>query len=152
MRTSLVRLCLPVLLAGVVAVAPAAPAAASCALPAPSSAVVFTGTVTAVADDGRVATVRTDDGRVVQVVGTPDRSAAATSVDRRFAVGARYEFHPLNDAPPYQDNACTATRQVGADPDGMPRWLVPAAIGAIIALATVTIVVVARRRRVMPPS
>ena len=48
----------------------AAPANASCAFPAKTSAYHFTGTVTAVENAGRTATVRTDDGRTVIVRGT----------------------------------------------------------------------------------
>jgi hypothetical protein len=79
-----------------------------------------------VASNGRVATVRTDDGRTVLVIGTPDPGAQATSVDRTFAVGARYEFHPVNDAPPYQDNACTATHEIArGTTSGVPGWCYP---------------------------
>jgi hypothetical protein len=50
-----------------------------------------------------------------------DEPNAATSVDRTYRAGAKYEFHPLNDTSPYQDNACTATHLIGAnspDPSG----------------------------------
>jgi hypothetical protein len=50
-----------------------------------------------------------------------DEPNAATSVDRTYEVGAKYEFHPLNDTSPYRDNACTATHLIGAsspDPSG----------------------------------
>jgi hypothetical protein len=131
-------------------VLPAAPASGSCVASVPTSAVVFTGTVTAVDLDARVATVRTDDGRVVQVVGSPDPTAVATSVDRRFVVGSRYEFHPTNDTSPYQDNACTATRQLGrAEPGGGPGWLVTVVVGTLAVVAAVIVggLVVARERR-----
>lgn len=96
-----------------------APAAASCVLPPQKSSHAFTGTVTAVAWDGRVASVTTDDGETVEVRGTEATAASATSVDRTYQVGARYEFHPLNDASPYWDNACTATHKIaGAAPAG----------------------------------
>ncbi len=87
------------------------PAYASCAGPPEPSPYAFTGTVVETDAGGRVATVLTDDGREVDVVGTPDRSGV-TSVDREYAVGGRYEFHPHNEASPYQDHLCTATRQL----------------------------------------
>lgn len=107
-------------------------AQASCAREPEPSPHAFTGTVVSVEKGGRVATVRTEDGREVTVVGAGDlNSDAATSVDRRYAVGARYEFHPLNSTSPFQDNACTATRQLsGPHPepvepreDRLPGWL-----------------------------
>ncbi len=58
-----------------------------------------------------MATVRTVDGQTVKVLGTP-APAGITSVDRSYAVGATYEFHPVNDAEPYEDNACTATERL----------------------------------------
>jgi hypothetical protein len=66
--------------------------AGSCMLTPPPAKAVFTGTVTATTFDGRQATVTTDDGRTVTVSGTPDLEAAATSVDRTYQTGARYEF------------------------------------------------------------
>ncbi len=105
----------------------AAPAQASCMQPPLTSPYHFTGTVTMVSNIGRTATVRTDDGRTVTVLGSDaDEPNAATSVDRTYRAGAKYEFHPLNDTSPYQDNACTATHLIGAnspDPSG------PAAAG-----------------------
>jgi hypothetical protein len=74
----------------------------------------FTGTVTGVDNAGRRASVRTDDGRTVTVVGSDAAGPnAATSVDRAFQLDGRYEFHPLNAASPYRDNACTATHLIG---------------------------------------
>jgi hypothetical protein len=115
------------------------PAHASCAgLPEPSPH-AFTGTVIETAKHDRVATVVTDEGREVQVIGTPDGGLFGTgrsSVDRRYALGARYEFHPLNSEPPYRDNACSATVHLaGPDlaveavaearsaPNRLPGWL-----------------------------
>lgn len=101
-----------------------APAQASC-IPSPlTSPYYFTGTVTAVSNAGsiaitvgnagRTATVHTDDGRTVTVLGSDAAGPnAATSVDRTYQVGVRYEFHPLNATSPYQDNACTATHPIG---------------------------------------
>ncbi len=99
----------------------AAPAQASCVQPPLASPHRFAGTVTAVSNAGRTATVRTDDGRTVTVVGSDaDGPNAATTVDRTYQVGMRYEFHPLNDTGPYRDNACTATHPIGgsAGPGG----------------------------------
>jgi hypothetical protein len=118
MRTTMRVLMVSMLVAGP-ALLSAAPASAKCVGDPPASAHRFTGTVVAVQRSGRLAEVRTDDGRTVMVSGTPSEAdppgrVAVTSVDRTFAVGARYEFHPLNGASPYQDNACTATRQIAA--------------------------------------
>ena len=98
----------------------ATPAAASCATdaPAPSQA-AFVGTVIATSEGGRVAEVVTDEGSTATVRGTQDASgfgSSHSSVDRRYALGGRYEFHPLNAASPYSDNACTATRQISGPP------------------------------------
>jgi hypothetical protein len=71
----------------------------------------FTGIVTEVSDGGHTATVRTDDGRIVTVLGGDPKTA--TPDDRIFDKELRYEFHPLNDTTPYRDNACTATRALG---------------------------------------
>jgi hypothetical protein len=60
------------------------------------------------------------------VVGLLAAPNVATSVDRAFQVGGRYEFHPLNAAGPYRDNACTATHLIGGagvdgDGQGLPH-------------------------------
>lgn len=86
-------------------------AAASCASPPRPSPYAFTGTVTSVEREGVLAHVLTDDGAEVEVVGSPSETGV-TSVDRTFKPGVRYEFHPLNDSSPYQDNSCTATREL----------------------------------------
>src|SRR5215831_13239064 len=105
------------LLLGVVAlVVSPAPAFASCVYPPRTSANAFVGMVTDTSHGGRVATVRTDAGAVVTVIGTPDLGSGATSVDRAYVVGTRYEFHPINNGSPYQDNACTATHEVASGP------------------------------------
>ena len=101
------------LCAGGLLVGTAPEASASCAAPPPVSPLVFTGTVVSTERDGLVAKVRTDDGRRVEVVGTPS-TTGMTSVDRTFEVGARYEFHPLNETSPFQDNACTDTHVIAA--------------------------------------
>jgi hypothetical protein len=100
---------------------PATPSAyASCVTPPRSSPNRFTGTVTQVVDEGRTATVRTDDGRTVTVHGGyHDHPGVVTTVDRTYQLGEHYEFHPLNDADPYRDNACTATHPIAALPAGV---------------------------------
>ena len=108
------------------------PARASCAGPPTDSPYAFTGTVVEVDKDGRVAHVILDRGDTVVIHGSPAiGDHTATSVDRRFAAGARYEFHPFNDTSPFSDNACSATRQLsGPAPepiqqteDLLPGWL-----------------------------
>jgi hypothetical protein len=104
-----------------------APAQASCVRSPFTSPHHFTGTVTRLGNAGRTATVHTDDGRTVTVLGSEaDGPNAATSVDRTYQVGVTYEFHPLNDASPYQDNVCTATHAIGA---GSPGSTDPAPVG-----------------------
>ncbi|MBW3638272.1 MAG: hypothetical protein KY451_00230 [Actinobacteria bacterium] len=86
---------------------------ASCVLPPTTSASTFTGIVLTAQNRDRIAQVRTDAGAEVMVLGTESPDAnSASSVDRTFVPGARYEFHPANDASPFRDNACTATRQL----------------------------------------
>ena len=126
-----------VLTAGLVVAATlaAAPAAnASCAEPPIESPHAFEGTVIDTREEDRIATVITDKGRQVTVLGTSDDSwftESGSSVDRRYALGGRYEFHPTNASDPYRDNACTATRKIagpGPQPlepnrDFLPGWL-----------------------------
>lgn len=86
---------------------------ASCVLPPTTSASSFTGTVLTTQNRDRIARVRTDAGAEVTVLGTESPDAnSASSVDRTFVPGARYEFHPVSDASPFRDNACTATRRL----------------------------------------
>lgn len=116
----------------------AVPATASCSTDSPEpSPHALLGTVIGTSAGGRVAEVVTDDGATVTVQGTEGTSwfsNSYSSVDRRFALGGRYEFHPTNDHSPYSDNACTATRQVSGPPlsalsepevrEGvLPEWL-----------------------------
>ena len=152
----------------------AAPAAASCVTDSPDpSPYAFVGTVIATSRGDRVAEVITDEGATVTVQGTEETSwfsNAQSSADRRYALGGRYEFHPLNDDSPYSDNACTATRQVSGPPLSafpepqtrekvLPEWLPvnelagplgyllffgPIAVGA---LALSTVLKRVRRRR-----
>lgn len=135
-------------------------ARASCIADPPRSAHAFTGTVASTSADGRVAQVRTDDGRDVQVVGSPTpRPNTATSVDRSYATGTRYEFRPLNPASPYEDNICTATHEVAAAapavPPGPPATTVSAgafvtalvALGVVVLVGTAAAFLVPSRRR-----
>jgi hypothetical protein len=111
------------------------PATASCATDSPApSPDSFVGTIIGTDEDGRVAEVITDGGQEVTVLGTEhpsEFSNSYSSVDRRYALGGRYEFHPLNDESPYRDNACTATKQISGPPlpeseverGFLPAWL-----------------------------
>jgi hypothetical protein len=92
------------------------PAVGSCAETQIRSPYAFTGVVVSTRSQGRVATVRTDTGATVQVLGTPETNSVATSVDRTYQVGGRYEFHPINSSSPYQDNACTFTHLLSLAP------------------------------------
>ena len=97
----------------VVAVALASPADACCAGDPSDSPGAFVGTVIDTTFNGRVATVRTGEDEEVEVWGTPATEAGSFStVDRRYRIGATYEFHPTNGEDPYQDNACTATHRL----------------------------------------
>ncbi len=101
-----------------------AAAHASCAVQLPlrtslaASSVVFTGTVVSVAAGDRVATVLVDEvwkgsalPEQVEVRGGPGDPQSITSVDRSFVKGDKYLFVPINEAPPFEDNACTATQE-----------------------------------------
>ena len=79
-------------------------------------------------------------------------------MDRRFDVGIRYEFHPLNGTSPYQDNACTATREVNehlttqsarpaAERASPARGATLAAAGAVLAVAGTVVALYLLRRR-----
>lgn len=97
---------------------------ASCAVQLPlseslaASSVVFTGTVVSVAGGDRIATVLVDEvwkggdlPEQVEVRGGPGDPQSITSVDRSFMKGDKYLFVPINEAPPFEDNACTATQE-----------------------------------------
>ena len=81
------------------------------------NAVVFVGTVEAVRNVARFATVRINEQwkgpdlpDSVEVRGADvDDPNAFTSGDRSYAVGRRYLFLPANDAPPFLDGLCSAT-------------------------------------------
>jgi hypothetical protein len=65
-------------------------------------------------DKDHVATVITDSGQRVTVLGTEGGFPESfRSTDRRYALGGRCEFHPLDGESPYRDNICTATQQLG---------------------------------------
>jgi hypothetical protein len=149
----------PVIIAPALLLAGATGAQASCARSPSVSAHVFVGTVTSLANNGRTAQVRTADGHLVQVDGSPEHTAgSATSVDRTYAMGVTYEFHPTNGASPYQDDICTAThalaspaRTVAASPapgnNASPWWW---ATGAGLLAAAVGLLVWRRRTRRRP--
>ncbi|MBJ7608872.1 MAG: hypothetical protein JF887_05510 [Candidatus Dormibacteraeota bacterium] len=92
-----------------------------------SAPIVFIGTVTGLSNGDRVATVRVDDvwrgsaiPRSVEVVGTPDLNAAATSVDRTFVARTQYLFVPDGGGPAqFTDNTCTATRPYSTNLSGL---------------------------------
>jgi hypothetical protein len=97
---------------------------ASCAVQLPlsqslaASSVVFTGTVVSVAGGDRIATVLVDEvwkggalPEQVEVRGGPGDPQSITSVDRSFVKGDKYLFVPINETPPFEDNACTATQE-----------------------------------------
>jgi YHS domain-containing protein len=141
---------------------------------------VFVGKVTSVDHAGRVADVHVDDvwkGRVaatVQVVGTPDLNAGATSVDRYYDVGQKYLFIPFSGSGNgFQDNNCSLTQPysaalagfrpsnaVGLPPAPGPlhvaaqppipeasSWAPFALAGGLILLVIVIPLVIAKRRR-----
>jgi hypothetical protein len=123
--------------AGLLAVAPASPAGASCASGPPiTSAHAFTGLVTGVSNEGRTATVVTDDGRTVTVLGTTTIGpGVGASGDRTYEAGVRYEFHPTNAVPPYYDNSCTATHPIASDAPVRPVGHRPAALWTAFGVA-----------------
>lgn len=110
----------------------------------------FEGVVTAVRSKERIATVRTDDGRTVEVRGGSSR--AVTSVDRTFEAGGRYEFHPINRSSPFEDNACTATRLLsrGPVPSSSRAWPVALLAGAAAAVLAFAVLSSTRRSRQHP--
>ena len=152
----------------------AAPAHASCARATPpGSPARFTGVVLGTELAQRVAYVHTDDGRNVVVRGTDSTAADAfTTIDRTYLTGHRYDFHPVNDTSPFEDNICTATLDLGPAPtsdpvssqaaealvgdapesDGPSGWALGAAAGA--GLLMTGVVLVRRRREAggVPPS
>ena len=121
---------------------------ASCALQGPPSPNVFTGTVVATRSNGRIATVRTVDGRTVVVRGTTvDSDTTATSVDRNYRVGGRYEFHPYNAASPFGDDACTQTRLLSIEPIHDQTTVRRAVLSVGVAIGGSLVVFLCRRSR-----
>ena len=128
------------LAAAIVAALPVA-AKASCAqAPALATAIaaaqtVFVGTVTGLDNGARIATVHVDDvwkgngvSAVVRVVGTPDLTAAATSVDRMYAGGQQYLFIPTSGSVDrFQDNNCTLTQTYSSTLSGLRPTSAPGA-------------------------
>ena len=95
------------------AVASGPPAYASCATEAIVSPYAFVGTVISTERKDHVATVITDSGQRVTVLGTEGGFPGSfRSTDRCYALGGCYEFHPLDGESPYRDNICTATQQL----------------------------------------
>ncbi len=128
-RVARLVLTVALMIAGTIAAAPVANA--SCARPPIESPHAFVGTVIDTREEDRIAIVITDEGRRVTVLGTRDDSRfveSFSSVDRRYALGGRYEFHPTNASNPYRDNACTATHKMagpGLQPLEPSRELLP---------------------------
>lgn len=137
--TALRTLALSLLLAGAAISLRTLPGAASCAgLPVPvaqaigSAPTVFVGTVTGTADNDRTATVHVDEvwngpalPAEVTLHGSPDTSAAATSVDRHYNSGRQYLFVPEGGAgSDFSDNSCSQT----AEFDGGLRALRPSSV------------------------
>jgi hypothetical protein len=136
-----------------------APAVASCVTEGLRSPWAFEGVVSTVRSERRIATVRTYDGSTVEVRGGSPR--AMTSVDRTFEPGGRYEFHPVNDSSPFEDNSCTATRLLSVGPvpaaapgssSNRPQTVALVAIVTVGLLALTGLVARRSRRRVHPAS
>jgi hypothetical protein len=102
----------------------AGPAYASCAVSAAASPYQFTGLVLSTGWAGRDAQVRTLQGRVVEVIGTPGTSDQHTSVDRTYQVGSWYVFDPGNATSPFRDNICTATHPLAPSQAPTARFAV----------------------------
>jgi hypothetical protein len=114
------------------AVASGPPPYASCATEAMVSPYAFVGTVISTERKDHIATVITDSGQRVTVLGTEGGFPESfRSTDRRYALGGLYEFHPLNGESPYRDEICTATQQLAGPRlrplpppnDFLPDWL-----------------------------
>jgi hypothetical protein len=131
-RLSRLMLVVGTVIAAVLVMTPAANA--SCAGSPAESSHAFVGTVIDTSEEDRIATVITDGGRRVTVLGTDDTSwfsESFSSIDRRYALGARYEFHPTNASTPYRDNVCTATHKLAGpslrplepSEEFLPGWL-----------------------------
>jgi hypothetical protein len=103
----------PLLLLGalLLGTSPASAAAAAEGCPTPATSPhAFVGRVVDVRDADTLAVVEREDGVTVVVLGAPSGRTGRAPDDRTYQQGATYEFHPRNDATPYDDDACTATR------------------------------------------
>jgi hypothetical protein len=138
-------------------------ACVSCATAGRVSPYALIGTVISTEKKDHIATLITDHGQRVTVLGTEGGFPKSfRSHDRRYALGGRYEFHPLNSESPYRDNICTATYQLAGPQlgplpppnDSMPNWLPideqPGFVGYLlffgpIAAGVVLLVVVGRK-------
>jgi hypothetical protein len=169
-------------LAGLLPAFLAADASASCAvLPGQTpgslaaAPVAFVGTVVSTSNADREATVKVesiwrgpDMLTYVRIVGTPDPSAQATSVDRTYKAGQRYLFVPVSSGSPFEDNNCTLTQPYtsalavqapadarpplpGGDPGPSPAvaWLPWTGLGLIVLVAA-AVVALWRRRQARP--
>jgi hypothetical protein len=126
--------------------APAAQAGQACPTPA-TSPDAFVGKVVDVRDAGTLAVVTREDGVTVVVLGAPP---GRDTDDRTYQQGATYEFHPRNDASPYDDDACTATRLLrGPEPGERTGRTTPEFIfvGVTMVVAVLAAPRVARRIR-----
>ena len=57
-----------------------------------------------------------------------DGPGTASSIDRHYGLGLRYEFHPADDTGPYRDSICSATHLVAApSPTASPTVAPPTA-------------------------
>jgi len=173
------RLLVGIVLAGLSLAAPTG-AAASCVPPVPGESpwaaadVVLLGSVTAIANNARWATVHVEEVWVgpdqpVEVVvrGGPEGDVA-TSVDRTYLVGSRYVFGLTVRDAELQDSACSGTTLVeaidldamrpadvrpplGAGPDEGPADLDLGVFGGVFLVAAIgglilATVLLARRR------
>lgn len=144
-------LCAALLTAAFVASGAPRPAWASCGLvgappanPYAGYPVVFVGTVTAAAHEGRLATVRVEEiwagpplPAEVEVLGTsaealspPPGMGIAILTDRHFEAGRRYVFAPSGSPPRFQDGACSATAPFDAQRAAL-RPAAPAAAAGV---------------------
>jgi hypothetical protein len=122
--------------------------ASSCVSSAGTSPYTFTGKVDRVELDGRKAFVTTSNGREVIVLGF---EASRNIEPRTYLAGETYEFHPTNDASPFRDNGCTATRAVGDQRWSGQGFLVLAIIAGMV-LSAPSLARWIRRRAGPPPA
>lgn len=112
------------LVLGALAFRPAAALGLSCIQPPPipeavaQADIAFVGTVTAVVNEGRWATVSVEEiwkgpdmPKVVEVHGG-GQAASESMADRSFTVGARYVFFPFVEEGILTDNICSSTAEL----------------------------------------